>query len=65
MEKEIKKFDSKEMWHICEPKEKIKPLAGFYKKIVHNWTCIHCKKKHHHIYNNLTIPSNVETENEL
>jgi hypothetical protein len=51
----IKKIDSKEIWHICEPKEKLKLSAGYYDIYEHIWTCIHCEKKHHHIYKNITI----------
>jgi hypothetical protein len=64
MEMEIKKIDSKEIWHICEPKEKLKLSAGFYERYEYRFTCIHCEKNHHHIYNNLTIPANIQTKNE-
>ena len=65
MEKiDIKKIDSDEMWHICEPKEKLKLSAGFYERYEHNWTCIHCDKNHHHIYNNITILANIQTKKE-
>ena len=56
---DIKKNDSKEIWHTCEPEKRIKLAPGFYKRYEHIWTCIHCKKTHHHIFNNLTIPANI------
>lgn len=60
----IEKIDSKEIWHICEPKEKLKLSSGFYEKYEHFWTCIHCKKTNHNIYKNLTIRANIQTKNE-
>ncbi len=51
--------DTKEIWHICEPEVKLTPSAGFYERYDHYWTCIHCKKKYHHVYKNLTVQDNL------
>lgn len=59
---DIKKFDSKEIWHICEPKKRVKLAPGFYERYEHNWTCIHCEKNNHVIYYDLTIPANIKIE---